>query len=99
MKMLTFFHEGNEISVHNNLLGVETVKYNGEKMTSQFSLFGSTHDFSVEESDMTVNYQIKISMSMLVGVTFSLWRNGEALLLGAGCHQPSNAKPTQSDYV
>lgn len=99
MKALTFFHEGNEIAVHNNLLGVETVKYNGEKMTSHFSLFGSTHNFSVLENNETANYQIKIAMSMMLGVTFSIWRNEKALLLGAGWHKPSKVNSTHSEYV
>lgn len=99
MRALTFFHADNEISVHNNLLGIESVFYNGKKMTSHFSLFGSTHDFSVMEDDIEANYQVKISMSVMAGITFNIWRNGRALLLGSAYQKRTNIASAQSDFV
>ena len=99
MRALTFFHQGNEISIHNNLIGIESVYYNDKKMTAHFSLCGSTHDFSVMEEDVEVNYQVKISMSIMVGITFSIWRNGRALLLGSGYRKRTNIASAESDFV
>ena len=99
MRVLTFFHKGNEISIHNNILGIETVKYNGEKVTSHFSFFGSTHHFSVIENNEEVDYKIKISLSVVVGITFSIWRNGRTLLLGSGYHKRTNIASAHSDFV
>lgn len=99
MKHLSFFHNGNEISIHNSLLGVESIRYNGEKMTSKFSILGATHVFSVHEDDRLVDYRVEVGMN-LMGVTFSLWRNGKALMLsGSNNNRRQLASSTSSDLV
>ena len=99
MRAMSYFYNNNEISIHNSILGVESVRYNGEKMTSKFSIFGAIHDFSVYEDDEHIDYRIDVGMG-LTGVTFSIWRNGRALLLGSrSCHNRPHIVSGNSDLV
>ena len=96
---MSFYYNGNEISVHNNLWGVEKVKYNGQEMTSQFSVLGGVHHFEVTEDGENVEYEVRLKLSMIVGVSFSVWRNGEPLLLGTGYRCEPSKPSGHSDLV
>jgi len=79
MKILSFFHNGNEIEIHNNIWGKETILYNGEKMTSHYSFFGKNHCFSVKEEGDWVDYEVQVGFAAY-GVGFNIYRNGETLM-------------------
>ena len=98
MRFTSCFYNGNEISVHNSIWGVESVRYNGEKMTSIFSFGGATHEFSVYEEDILVTYRIEIALG-LMGVGVSIWRNGETLLLGRGASCRRNVASRDTELV
>jgi hypothetical protein len=52
------------IKVEDSFWGKETILY-GKKIVSQkWSLFGSTHTFSVSEEGKEANYKVKIGMTL-----------------------------------
>jgi len=82
MRIVAVFAGDNEISVHNNFWnGVETVRYNGEEVSSKFSWFGATHRFSAEEDGQVVDYDVEVGFT-LNGVSVSIWRNDRPLMIG-----------------
>ncbi|HHB52514.1 MAG TPA: hypothetical protein ENK75_05670 [Saprospiraceae bacterium] len=99
MRAMSFYYNGNEISVHNSIWGAEKVKYNGREMTSQFSVLGGVHHFEVIEDGERVVYEVRLKLSMIVGVSFSIWRNDEPLLLGADCRKREMSVSGDSDFV
>ncbi|MEN0005068.1 MAG: hypothetical protein AAF798_13035, partial [Bacteroidota bacterium] len=78
-KVMTLFHEDNQIEIHNSLLGQETVYYNGEEVSSKWSLFGKLHSFTVEENEELIEYKVT-TLLHLHGVGFDIWRDGKPLL-------------------
>lgn len=95
MKMLSVFYQGNEISVHNSCWGVETVRYNGQKMTSAFSWWGKTHRFSVMEGNEQAQYTIIISMNWNSWnlISIDVYRNEEPLSLSGSRNTPALLRP------
>jgi hypothetical protein len=82
MRLFAVFAGDNEISVHNNYWnGVETVRYNGEKVSSKFSWFGATHHFTVEEDGELVDYEVEVGFT-LNGVSANVWRNNSPIMIG-----------------
>lgn len=81
MKYVTLFHNGNQIEVHNSLMGKETIKYNGEVVSSKSSFFGAKHAFWVIEDGEEVEYKVLISFNWKIGIGFDIFRNGEPLFL------------------
>lgn len=81
MRFLTLFHNGNEIEIHNSLWnGKETIKYNGEVVSSKFSIGGEVHLFTVEEDGELVDYAVHLFLRGF-GIGFNVARNGQPLLL------------------
>lgn len=83
MKVLSVFHNGNEITIRNNMLGQEIILYNGTEMCRKASLFGRTHCFEVQEGHEFVEYLIKIGYNAW-GLSMNVWRNGEPIVKGLG---------------
>lgn len=82
MKYLTYFTTDNHrIDINNNWLGEEKIYHNGKLVSSQQSIFGSRHSFSVQENDKTADYQIDIAYKWPLRIGFDIYRNGRALLL------------------
>ncbi len=81
MKYVTLFHNGNQIEIHNSMLGEEKIKYNGEVVSAKSSFFGAKHNFWVEEDGEQVEYKVLISFNWKVGIGFDIFRNGEPLFL------------------
>lgn len=79
MKLLSFFYNGNEIEFHNSWLGKECIKYNGETMSSKYSMMGKEHKFSVLEDSIWTDYIVEIGFTCY-GVGFNIYRNGEPLM-------------------
>jgi hypothetical protein len=80
MKYLTLFYEGNKIEIHNSHWGKEAIYYNGELVSSRRSLFGSIHQFQVQEKNEDAEYKIDIGYNSR-GIAFSVYRNESPLLI------------------
>lgn len=70
---------GNRIEFHNALSGKETIKVNGEVVSSKFSFSGMDHIFKVTESGEEVTYKLRTGTGMF-GVSFSLYKNDSAII-------------------
>lgn len=82
MRYLTYFTPGhNRIDIRNSLLGEESIYYDGELVSRNTSLFGSTHEFSVLEHNEETIYRINIEIKWPLRIGFDIYRNGKALLL------------------
>jgi hypothetical protein len=77
MKVFSLFHAGRELAIHNNLLGVETIYLDGQEMSREFSFWGETHYFTVDEND----YLVEIGFSWW-GVACNIWVNDEPVFIG-----------------
>lgn len=44
----------NNIEFHNSILGVEKIIFNGKEVSKRFSLFGTAHNFKIEQDDFKV---------------------------------------------
>ena len=98
MKVMSFFHNSNEIEIHNNLLGKETIKYNGETMSSQYSLMGKKHKFSVLEDDVWTDYVVEIGFAHF-GVGFNIYRNGVPLMESLSFSSGRKKHQMMSEFV
>lgn len=98
MKLASFFHNGNEIEIHNNWLGKETIKYNGEDVSEHYSIMGAEHKFSVLEDEVWADYVIVIGFSNC-GVGFNIYRNGEPLMEWLGRKNFSRNYRESSEFV
>ena len=79
MKIITIYLNSNTMELHNSfLLGKETVKFNGEIMSSKYSLFGHTHRFSVDENGKEVSYSVRFRSGLPAAV--DILRDGEPFL-------------------
>ena len=50
MKYTTIYIEDNKIEIFNSLIGKETIKVNGEVVSSKFSITGTEHYFELMEN-------------------------------------------------
>lgn len=72
------------IEFHNNMwTGHESIYVNGERVSKQFSFFGTDHFFEVEEAEGWVAYVLTTGIGWM-GVTTSLKRNGVFVVEGGG---------------
>jgi hypothetical protein len=82
MRYLTYFTTDNQrIDIKNNWLGEEKIYHNGKLVSTQQSIFGSRHSFSVIEHDRLTDYQVYIGLKWPIRIGFDIYRNGRALLL------------------
>ncbi|MEZ4984018.1 MAG: hypothetical protein R2795_03095 [Saprospiraceae bacterium] len=81
MKLLSVFYNGNEIAIHNDWWGVETITYNGVEVSRKFSCWGATQRFFIDEEDEKVEYVVKVGFGIW-GITANIWRNQVPLLQG-----------------
>jgi len=82
MKVFSVFHHGNEITIHNNLMGVESICYNDVQQSRKYSTFGGTHTFSIQDVDgFTDDFVVEIGYGWW-GVTCNVWCNNEPLFIG-----------------
>lgn len=58
MKVKTIYLDNNKIELFNSLLGTETIKLNGEKVSSKFSVFGTEHIFKIKENNKEVECKL-----------------------------------------
>ena len=81
MKILSVFSNGNEIAIHNNHLGRETIFYNGTQVSKKFSMLGTVHHFDVQEGHEWIEFVIKVGYNSWGAVSANVWRNGEPILM------------------
>ncbi|PSK88864.1 hypothetical protein [Taibaiella chishuiensis] len=82
MRYLTYFTTDNQrIDIKSNWLGEEKIYHNGKLVSSQQSILGSYHSFSVIEHDEPADYQVRIGIRWPARMGFDIYRNGRALLL------------------
>ena len=80
MKITTINLGETHIEFHNNgLSGKETIKVNGEVVSSKVSFSGMDHVFKVNEGGEEVNYKLTTGTGMF-GVMFSLYKNEIAII-------------------
>lgn len=82
MKVFSVFYRGKEITIHNNLLGVESIRVDGEVKSSRYSSFGTTHSFTIhDEEGFADDFIVEIGYGWW-GVTCNVWCNDEPLFIG-----------------
>jgi len=67
----------NDHKIEVKLWGTEKVFYDGKLMSSNFSLFGSTHCFKVSENNEDVDYEVEIFSFPTIGM--KIRRNGKII--------------------
>ena len=72
MKYTTIHLGTNKIELYNSLLGKETVKVNGETVSSTYSMLGAEHVFTINENGEQVDCTIKFGFGMN-GIVFDLY--------------------------
>ena len=79
MKFTTIYLGENTIELYNSLLGVETVKVNGEKVSSIFSIAGADHTFTLIENGEKVECKLSTGYG-LHGVVIDFYKNDQAII-------------------
>ena len=79
MKITTISLGETHIEFHNALSGKETIKVNGEVVSSKFSFSGMDHVFQVNEGGVKVTYKLTSGTGMF-GVMFSLYKNNMPII-------------------
>jgi len=79
MKFITIQSGDAKIEIHNSIWGKETIKVNDEVVSSQFSFFGSVHNFSRIEDNEEILYEVKMKLGF--GPAFDIYRHGKPLLI------------------
>ena len=74
MKITTINLGETQIEFHNAFSGKETIKVNGEVVSSKVSFSGMDHIFQVNEGGEEVTYKLTTGTGMF-GVMFSLYKN------------------------
>jgi len=79
MKFTTIYLEDNKIEILNSILGKETIKVNGETVSSKYSIAGGEHIFSITEKGTIANCTIRMGFG-LNGVVFDLTKNNKPIV-------------------
>ena len=79
MKYFTIYLGENRIEIFNSLIGKETIKVNGEIVSSKFSLTGTEHHFKLTEYDKESDYKI-ITGFGINGVVIDLYINDKPII-------------------
>lgn len=89
-------HKDIIIEFSNDWLGVERIFVNGQKVSEQASIFGSTHRFTRMEEGDIANYALVVRMNMMGQVLIDLFRNdmvlvhGQVAAIGSRPKNPAN---------
>jgi len=79
MKFTTIYLENNKIEILNSILGKETIKVNGETVSSKYSIAGGEHNFSITENGTIANCKIRMGLGFN-GVVFDLYKNNKPIV-------------------
>lgn len=73
MKYSTIHIGNNKIEIFNSLLGKETIKVNGEVVSSKYSMSGAEHEFTISDDGRPARCKIKFGFGVN-GVVFDLYK-------------------------
>ena len=79
MKITTVTLGETKIEFYNSFSGKETIKVNGEEVSSKKSISGTEHLFDVVEGEKTAQYKLITGMN-LNGVAFDLYKDGHPII-------------------
>ena len=79
MKFTTIYVGDNKIELFNSIIGKETVKVNGEVVSSKFSMTGTEHHFEIEENGEKSNCKIVTGFG-LNGVVIDFYKNNKPII-------------------
>ncbi len=79
MKYTTIHLGDNKIELYNSLMGKETIKVNGEIVSSKYSMLGAEHPFTIREDGTKVNCTVQFGFGMN-GVVFDLYKEGSPIV-------------------
>jgi hypothetical protein len=79
MKFTTIYLEENKIEISNSILGIETIKVNGEIVSKKFSITGAEHTFSITENGTIADCNLKMGFGFH-GVVFDLYKNNKPIV-------------------
>ncbi len=82
MKYSTINLGQNSIEIHNSLLGKETIKVNGNIVSSEYSMFGADHFFTIREDGRTVECKITIGYSWS-GVVYDFYKDNRPIIISS----------------
>ena len=74
MKYITVYLGEHKIELFNTFLGKETVKVNGEIVSSKYSMAGTEHLFSINEKEGKSDYKLNTGVGFR-GVIIDLYKN------------------------
>jgi len=106
MKIATLNIGNNIIETHNSMwTGIETVYFNGYRVSKQFNWFVGIHDFEILADDdvNTDYYRVEFRFSWTTGtISTDIYRNGECVLDMSGTNHRyattgTNALPALKD--
>jgi len=79
MKYITTYLGENKIEFFNTFLGKETIKVNDEIVSEKSSLFGTEHNFTINENGNEVPCKLTTGVS-IYGVVFNLYKNDNPII-------------------
>lgn len=79
MKFTTIHLGENKIEFFNSMLGKETVKVNGEIVSTKSSISGAEHLFTISENNKMVDCKLVTGLSMN-GVAIDLYKDGKPVI-------------------
>jgi len=79
MKVTTVYLGVNKIELFNSLLGKETVKVNGQEVSSKSPMAGTEHNFIITENDKVSNCKLVTGFGVS-GVVFDLYRDNQPII-------------------
>lgn len=102
MKLATLNIGNDVIEAHNNMwTGVETVYFNGKRVSKEFNWFHGVHKFSIlaEDGYSYDYYQVdfRFDFNRASAVSVDIYRNGECVLDQSGTNHRYNGEALQID--
>lgn len=79
MKFTTIYLEENKIEIFNSITGIETIKVNGEEVSSKFSITGAEHHFQISEDGINSNCRIVIGLGVN-GAVIDFYKNEKPII-------------------
>lgn len=81
MKFTTIYLGNNKIELFNSIIGKETVKVNGDIVSSKFSFAGTEHIFSIKEEGEGEESKMKLVTGFgFNGVVIDLYKNEKPII-------------------
>lgn len=83
MKITTLILGNNKIEFNNSFLGVETIKVNDTIVSNKLSIFGTEHNFTINEDNKDVTIRLVTGLS-LYGFIISLYKDDVPIIQSNG---------------